>query len=77
IVAERKGIDLRGTQVRVTKEMIADPVRRIGKLTVEFTLGVRLNADQKQMLENAANACPVHRALAGTIEMPVVFRWPD
>jgi hypothetical protein len=29
------------------------------------------------MLENTAHACPVHRALAQTIDMPVTFRWTD
>lgn len=75
IVAERKGIDLRGTRLRVVKEMVADPVRRIGKLTVEFHVPTALSQEQRQMLENAANACPVHKALHGNVEMPVTFRW--
>jgi organic hydroperoxide reductase OsmC/OhrA len=46
-------------------------------LTVEFTLpaGSALTAEQKQMLEHAANTCPVHKALHGHVEMPVTFRW--
>lgn len=77
IVAERKGIDLRGTAVKVVKEMVADPVRRIGRLTVEFDLPAGLSAEQKQMLENAANSCPVHKALSASVEMPVTFRWKN
>jgi putative redox protein len=75
IVAERKGIDLRGTRVRVVKEMVADPTRRIGRLTVEFVSGTQLSDDQRQLLENAANACPVHKALHGHVDVPVTFRW--
>lgn len=75
IVAERRGIDLRGTKVRVVKEMVADPLRRIGRLVVEFSSPAGVTAEQRQMLENAANTCPVHKALAGHVEMPVEFRW--
>jgi len=75
IVAQRKNIELAGTTVRVVKEMVADPVRRIARLTVEFTCPVALTPDQRQMLENAAAACPVHKALHGNVEMPVTFRW--
>jgi len=75
IVAERKGIDLRGATVKVVKEMVADPTRRIGRLTVEFDLPAGLTAEQQQMLENAANSCPVHKSLAANMELPVVFAW--
>lgn len=77
IFAQRKGIELAGTRVRVVKEMVADPQRRIARLTVEFALpaGLSLSAEQKQMLENAANTCPVHKALHGHVEMPVTFAW--
>lgn len=75
IVGERKGIDLRGTRVKVTKEMAADPVRRISRLTVHFQMSGTFSDEQKQLLINSANACPVHRALHGTVEMPVTFSW--
>lgn len=75
IVGERKGIDLRGVEVRVVKEMVADPTRRIGRLSVEFSLPAGLTSEQQQLLENAANSCPVHKALAASVDMPVTFRW--
>ena len=75
IVGERKGIDLRGTRVKVTKEMAADPVRRISRLTVHFQMSGTFSDEQKQLLINTANACPVHKALHGTVEMPVTFTW--
>jgi putative redox protein len=77
IFAQRKGIELRGTTVRVVKEMVADPHRRIGRLTVEFRLpaGLSLSDEQRQMLEGAANACPVHRALHGQVDLPVRYAW--
>src|SRR5436190_8383122 len=58
IVAERGGLDLAGTQVHVTKEMLAAPVRRIGKLTVTVTVrtdkATRLSAADRAKLETAA-----------------------
>src|SRR6185295_18627169 len=38
IVAERNQIDLTGTRIHVTKEMIQQPVRRIGRLPVTLTI---------------------------------------
>lgn len=74
-VAERHGWDLRGTRVRVVKEMVADPLRRIGRLVVEFSCPSGLSDEQRQVLENAANACPVHKALHGQVDIPVTYRW--
>jgi putative redox protein len=75
IVATRHNIELRGAKVRVGKEMVADPTRRIGRLTVEFTLPPGVATEQRQMLENAAHSCPVHKALHGNVDIPVMFRW--
>src|SRR5438874_4127310 len=36
IFAERHGIDLKGMRVTVKKEMVQEPVRRIGRLTSEI-----------------------------------------
>jgi putative redox protein len=40
-------------------------------------LEVPLPADhpQRQMLENAAHTCPVHKSLAAEIESPIEFVW--
>ncbi|MDB4423191.1 OsmC family protein, partial [Rhodopirellula sp.] len=37
LVAERHDLDLGGTQIQVTKEMITEPVRRIGVLRTVVT----------------------------------------
>jgi putative redox protein len=75
IVAQRMNVDLSGTTVHVTKEMTASPPRRIETLTVTFTIPARLSAEERQKLENAANNCPVSRALAGNVQMPTTFNW--
>jgi len=75
IAAQRMELDLSGTTVVVTKEMIADPLRRIGKLAVTFNLPGRFTAEQKQKLEAAANTCPVHKSLHPNVQTPIVFNW--
>src|SRR5271168_3994296 len=54
IAAKTLNIDLRGTKVAVNKEMVANPVRRIGKLAVVIDVPLVLTDDQKQRLVNAA-----------------------
>jgi putative redox protein len=75
IVAQRDGIDLGGTTVKVTKEMVTAPVRRIGRLPVEIHVPATLPEDQRKKLEHAAHTCPVHKSLHPDIDSPVTFRF--
>ena len=75
IVAQRHGIELGGARVRVTKEMVAQPKRRIGTLGVEIAVPVELGEEDRQRLESAAMHCPVHRSLHPDVQIPVTFRW--
>ena len=75
IYAERHGIDLRGTTVRVEKEMIAAPVRRIGVLRTEIRVPLAPDHPQREALERAALTCPVHQSLHPDVEKPVTFVW--
>ena len=77
IYAERHGIPLAGTEVEVTKEMVHDPARRIGKLTVHFKMAPGILAGQRQPLERAALTCPVHKSLHPDIEIPVHFDYAE
>jgi putative redox protein len=75
IVAQRDGIDLAGTRVKVTKEMVVAPVRRIGRLTVAFHVPARLSEADQSKLQKAALACPVHKSLHPEVEIPVQFHF--
>ena len=77
IAAQKHQIDLSGATVSVQKEMVAQPTRRIGQLTVHFKIPAKLTPEQKQMLENAAHTCPVHKSLHPDIKIPVTFEWGD
>jgi uncharacterized OsmC-like protein len=75
IVAERRGWDLSGTRVSVEKQMVSQPVRRIGKLEVVVRVPRDFDAAAKAAMEKAALTCPVHQSLDHAIEMPVRFEW--
>lgn len=75
IVAKRHGWDLVGATATVEKGMVADPVRRIGKLALRIRVPADLDAQARETLEKAAFTCPVHKSLNPAIEIPVSFEW--
>ncbi|MCM2370115.1 OsmC family protein [Aporhodopirellula aestuarii] len=76
LVSARHDVDLNGTKVHVTKEMIQSPVRRIGRLAtvVTYPAGVDLDEAMRSRLESAARQCPVHQSLHPEIDAPIEFR---
>ena len=79
IVAQRNGIDMDGTRVHVVKEMVTQPVRRIGALRVTVTVptdkAAMLSPEDRKRLEAAGLHCPVHRSLHPDVEAPIEFRY--
>lgn len=77
LVAQRHQIDLSGATVDVEKEMIQQPVRRIGRLPVTVTIpaGRCDDVQTRQLLESAARKCPVHQSLHPEIDAPIEFHW--
>ena len=79
IVAERNQIDLTGIRIRVSKEMIQQPIRRIGRLPVTVTIpakkAAKVSAADRTKLETAARHCPVHQSLHPDIDSPIDFVW--
>jgi putative redox protein len=75
IVAQRNNIDMAGATARVTKEMVSQPVRRIGKLSVTIRMPRKLSEDDQRRLENAAHICPVKKSLHQDVEVPIEFVW--
>lgn len=75
LFADRQKIDLSGAEVRVTKEMITSPVRRIGALRTKVTVPANRIEDEKlrERMEAAARQCPVHQSLHPDIEAPIEF----
>jgi putative redox protein len=77
IVAQRNNLDLAGTRAKVIKEMVQQPVRRIGALRVTITVpaekAAALSPADRAKLEQAALHCPVHKSLHPEIEAPIQF----
>ena len=77
IVAQRHKLDMSGAQVHVVKEMVQQPVRRIGALLVKVTFPAdkasRLSAADRTLLENAARHCPVYQSLHPDVSHPLEF----
>jgi putative redox protein len=79
LVADRCGVTLDGTRVRVVKEMTSDPVRRIGALTaiVTFPPGRAFTPDVRARLERTADTCPVKQSLHPDVKVTIGFEYPE
>ncbi len=75
IAAQRHQVELKGTTVRITKEMSKDTPRRIARLASEMHIPLPENHPRRALLEAAALGCPVHHSLHPEIEKPVTFVW--
>lgn len=75
LVSERHDLDLSGAKVNVTKEMVTQPIRRIGSLrtVVNIPAGVVVEGSMRERLEAAARKCPVHQSLHPDIDAPIEF----
>lgn len=74
-VAERSGLDIKGTQVKVGKEMATEGVRRIGKLSlvVTFPKGLKLSDADRLKLEKTLHTCPVMKSLHPEVNVEARF----
>lgn len=75
IVAQRNNLDMTGATANVTKEMVAQPTRRIGRLALHVHMPNKLSPEDQQRLENAAHTCPVHKSMHPDVQMPITFTW--
>jgi putative redox protein len=74
IFARRKGWPIEGARARVEKHMVAQPVRRVGRLVVEFDMP-KVPEEARPQLERAAHTCPVHQSLHPDVELDIRFHW--
>ncbi len=78
LVGNRNGWDLSGVKVHVVKEMVSNPVRRIGglKATITMPKNQEFSTADRAKLENAAKACPVKQSLHPDIAIELTFVYP-
>ena|SRR3989338_8942257 len=78
LAAEKRGLELAGTTVRVVKEMATSPTRRIGRLSVLviFPKGLKLSGADRAVLEKAVQSCPVRQSLHPNVQIQEEFIQP-
>lgn len=77
IAARVHEINLLNTSVDIEKIMIADPLRRVGEIKVNFHFPEErvYTAHEKLILEKAALTCPVYLSLSDKVVKTVLFHW--
>jgi putative redox protein len=77
IAARRDGIDLKGSEMEITKGMSADAPRRIIRIDIQMNMvsSSPISQQQQDRLERAAYTCPVALSLHPDIEQAVTFSW--
>ncbi|MEO5721113.1 MAG: OsmC family protein [Chthoniobacterales bacterium] len=75
MTAEKNGLDVKGMSVKVSKEMSKDAPRRIVALPSEVRIPLPATTPQRELLEQAALNCPVHKSLPLELERPTQFFW--
>lgn len=73
LLAERTGWDVRGTSIRVQKEMVADPIRRVGRLVVDIHVPLELTDKDLTVVENTVATCPVKMSISERIQVPITI----
>lgn len=77
IVAANNNIDIVGLKINMTKEMVNQPFRRIGKLRFEIIYPHQLDEHQFQMLNNVVKTCPVTRSLPPDVVLEYDFKFAE
>ena len=73
IAARNRGLPMDGAHATVDKEMVADPARRIGRLTVKIALPKALDGEGRSYLEHVARHCPVALTVSDRTTVDLTF----
>ena len=75
IKAMDNGIDLKGTEIEITKIM-ADAPRRVSEVILEFNFPKKgYNDDEKQLIESVAGISPVPLSVHTNLKQTIIFNW--
>lgn len=75
IAARARGFDLPGATATITKDMVADPKRRIASLRGAIRIPGNFDEGQKRLLQAAAESCPVSQSLSPRVAVQVELIW--
>ena len=76
ILAKRKGWNIEGMRLHVTKDMSSDAPRRIVRLPVQVWMARNLDTAARAEIEQMARNCPVYKSIAAGIETSLTIHWP-
>ena len=71
--AKEKGIEMKGTTVKIDREMTPD--FQVAKIKVEIDCPTPVDESTSIFLEKVATHCPVRNALQANIQMEYHFKW--
>ena len=75
IKARDNGIDIRGTEIEITKIMASDP-RRVAEVIVDFTFPKKgYSEEEKKLVESVAGISPVPLSLHPDLKQTIRFNW--
>ena len=72
INAEPQGVDLSGMHMELEKRMTAAP-RRVGSVSITIHLPKAVTSENRERLEQAAAACPVHNSFHPDVEAKIEY----
>ena len=75
IVAKRKSIDIDGSKAEIEKNMSKDP-RRISEICIKIYFAKPIDKTNRELLERAAQTCPVSKSLNDELNEIVQFIYP-
>lgn len=75
IVADRKGIDLKGMKITVGKHISEEQPRRVSRLEVRVEMPISENHPERKVLESSALSCPVRQSIHSEIQVPIEWCW--
>ncbi|MCL3780041.1 OsmC family peroxiredoxin [Prolixibacteraceae bacterium JC049] len=75
IKARDNNIDIKGTELHITKIMASDP-RRVDEVKMEFNFPDKeYTADEKALIESVAGTSPVPLSVHTNLKQSIVFNW--
>lgn len=76
LLAPKEGLTFGDASATVVKEMVGPP-RRVGELSLVFSMPKGVPPAQRARLEEIACGCPVARSLHPDLKVPMRFVWSD
>lgn len=75
IKARDNGIDIKGTEIEITKIMASDP-RRVAEVIVDFHFPKKnYSEEEKRLIESVAGTSPVPLSLHPDLKQTIKFNW--